>query len=70
MRNGALQALVGPTWQYTRAANGHEDVFWTGMGVRSVDTLLPDGPARAAIVDTARAALSAARIPAPRDTTR
>jgi arylsulfatase A-like enzyme len=70
MRNGALQALVGPTWQYTRAANGHVDVFWTGLGVRSVDTLLPDAPARAAIVDTARAALSVARIPAPRDTTR
>lgn len=63
MRNGALQSLAGATWQYTRAANGHEEVYRTGAG--GVDTAVTDSLVRAAIVDTARARLAAARIPPP-----
>ena len=69
MRNGALQSLSGPQWQYTRATNGHEDVYWTGNG--RPDTLVTVPVIRAAVIDTARALLSAARIPVPpRDSTR
>jgi len=68
MRNGALQSLASANWQYLRAANGHEEVFWTGGG--SGDTLVTVPTVRAAIIDSARARLSAAGIPAPRDSTR
>ena len=66
MRNGSLQSLIGPGWQYTRAANGNEDVYritgdWT-------DTLISDATIRAALVDSARARLS--KVPAPSPVTR
>jgi hypothetical protein len=69
MRNGALQSLSGLHWQYTRAADGHEEVYWTGNG--TTDTLVTVPGIRAAVIDSARALLSASRIPAPpRDSTR
>lgn len=63
MRNGSLQSLVGEAWQYTRAANGHEEVYSTGADV--ADTAVTDSMVRAAIIDTARSRLAAARIPPP-----
>ena len=61
MRNGSLQSLIGPGWQYTRAANGHEDVYrvtddWT-------DSLITDPTVRAGLVDSARSRMS--KVPAP-----
>lgn len=70
MRNGALQSVAGATWQYTRAANGHEEVYWTGTGVAQVDTLVSAPAVRSAIIDSARAQLGAAGVPAPRDSSR
>ena len=63
MRNGALQSLSGLHWQYTRAAGGQEEVYWTGNGTN--DTLVTVPGIRAAVIDSARALLSASRIPAP-----
>jgi arylsulfatase A-like enzyme len=67
MRNGALQSLVGFDWQYMRAANGHEDVYWTGPGAGAgvPDTLVSVPAVRALIVDSARSRLAAARVPPP-----
>jgi arylsulfatase A-like enzyme len=70
MRNGALQSLVGDGWQYVRAANGHEEVYWTGMASPLVDTAVTLPAARSAIVDSARSRLTGAGIPAPRDSVR
>lgn len=63
MRNGSLQSVVGADWQYIRAANGYEDVFRIGHGW--TDTAITDGPLRTLLLDSARARLSAARIPRP-----
>ncbi len=68
MRNGALQSLAGTTWQYTRAANGHEEVYAIGAGTG--DTLVTVPAIRDAILDTARSRLAAAKIPPPRDSSR
>jgi arylsulfatase A-like enzyme len=65
MRNGALQSLAGATWQYTRAANGYEEVY--APGARTGDTLVTVPAIRDAILDTARSRLAAAKIPPPRD---
>jgi arylsulfatase A-like enzyme len=70
MRNGALQSLAGADWLYIRAANGDEEVYRTGSPA-APDSLVADPGARAAIIDSARARLAAARIPPPpRDSTR
>ena len=68
MRNGALQSLAGAGWQYVRATNGHEDVYWTA-GVNA-DTVVTVPAVRSAIIDSARNRLAAAGIPAPRDSVR
>jgi hypothetical protein len=63
MRNGSLQALIGPGWQYTRAANGHEDVY--RVADDWADSLVQDPSVRAALMDTARSRLSSSKVPAP-----
>ena len=67
MRNGALQSLAGEGWQYVRASNGHEEVYWTGV---AGDTLVTVPAVRSAIIDSARTRLAAAGVPAPRDSVR
>ncbi|HEX6313596.1 MAG TPA: sulfatase, partial [Gemmatimonadaceae bacterium] len=69
MQHGSLQSLAGASWQYSRAAGGQEEAFLTGSAGRP-DTLVTVPAVRAAIIDTARARLGAAGIPAPRDSTR
>jgi hypothetical protein len=67
MKNGALQSVTGWNWQYARAGNGHEDVFWTGPGAGNglLDTLMTVPAVRGPIADSARAKLTNARVPMP-----
>ena len=67
MRNGALQSVTGFDWQYTRAGNGYEEVFWTGPGSGNGqrDTLITLPAVRGPIADSARAKLTNARVPMP-----
>ncbi len=63
MRNGSLQSLIGPGWQYTRAASGNEEVY--RVGDDWTDSLIQDPSVRAALIDSARSRLSSAKVPAP-----
>lgn len=63
MRNGSLQSVIGEYWQYTRAANGHEDVYHIEQDWS--DNLITDVARRTALTAAAHARLSSAKVPAP-----